>query len=104
MLQKANVYILNPINERGRKNYPKIPMWSRYIYVTDDGDIFAPAILAGNEHSVVMCALFDGTKMVRDNGHVYLPLAWMEKEFPECKKGCDRLRMQVSVNQNSPNN
>ena len=72
----------------------KTPKWIRTIAVTDDGKIFIPAAIHGNEKAAFMCASFDGIPYIFDNEHLYLPLEWIEKEShdPRVKNLCSAIK------------
>jgi hypothetical protein len=59
------------------------PQWKLCAGIDDDGTVFAPAGIAGNEQTVLLCALFDGVPAVVDKRHVYLPTTWLANEYPD---------------------
>lgn len=66
-------------NIKGKK---KQPAWLRTVLRSDDGILFIPAILAGNEHPAFLCAIFDGIPYSMFKNHVFLPATWLKKEYP----------------------
>jgi hypothetical protein len=63
-----------------RKGMPK---WQRRAAIAGDGTIFIPAIVAGGENTVFLCAGYDGTRVVYHSGHLYVPSDWVKREFPQ---------------------
>jgi hypothetical protein len=58
------------------------PEWKFCAAIDDNGAVFAPAAIAGNEQSVMLCAAFDGISAVINKRHIYLPTEWLAKEYP----------------------
>jgi hypothetical protein len=56
--------------------------WKLCAAIDDNGVVFAPAAIAGNEQSVMLCAAFDGISAVINKRHFYLPTDWLAKEYP----------------------
>lgn len=61
----------------------KSPTWSRTLFVTDNGLLMVPAVLAGREKIVAMKAAWDGCPMIRFKNHLFVPTEWLKKEFPK---------------------
>jgi len=66
-------------NQPGEKQLPK---WRRSAAMDSKGQIYAPAILCGNENAVFLCANFDGESCLENKGHAYFRLEWMKREYP----------------------
>lgn len=62
---------------------PKLADWQRSYGVSEVGEFFVPALIAGGEEKVMMCASYDGILVATYKGHLYIPLSWAKKEFPE---------------------
>ncbi len=74
----------------------KIKEWARYVARADDGTIYVPALLAGNEMAVMLCASYDGTKVLLDDkNHSFYPLEWMAREFPHTADACAKIKALV---------
>jgi hypothetical protein len=58
------------------------PEWKFSAAIDDNGAVFAPAALAGNEQSVMLCAAYDSVTTSINKHYVYLPTAWLAKEYP----------------------
>lgn len=70
-------------------NWPK---WKRSFLVNEDGQVFLPAILAGNENNVFFMASWDGgIETVLHKKHLFVPLKWMLSEFPETSDICSKI-------------
>jgi hypothetical protein len=67
------------------------PEWRRCVAVSDDGEVFAPAWIAGNEQKVGMCAAYDGGRAIVCDGHLYLPMSWLVREYPKLQEMNDAL-------------
>ena len=61
----------------------KLTAWQRSYGVDEDGEYYVPAIIAGDEQKVMMCASYDGCSVASYKGHLYVPLTWAKKEFPK---------------------
>jgi hypothetical protein len=61
----------------------RAPQWHFSAAINDNGIVFAPAAIVGNEQRIMLCAAFDGGPAVIKKGHVYLPTDWLIKEFPD---------------------
>ena len=73
------------------KNCPK---WAaRSFYDPDTGEVFLPAIIGGDsEMSVLLSVGYDGTSCIHDKGHLYVPLSWLEREYPAHKRTFKTIR------------
>ena len=59
------------------------PRWVKRSFVADDGTVFMPAALGGDETRMFLLACFDSVPFIKDSGHLYLPLDWLEKTAPD---------------------
>jgi hypothetical protein len=75
----------------------KVPKWARSLFVSDGGEIFIPAVLVGSEQEMFLCAGFDGTPLIRESNHLYIPLGWAEKEFPNRKLPDIRTKLEKAI-------
>lgn len=77
--------------EHGNK---ELPDWLRSAAINDDGTVFAPAALAGNEQAAFSIASWDGVPAVVNYVHVFLPTTYLAPECPQiemlCKKSSTR--------------
>lgn len=67
----------------------KIPKWIRTLGISTEQTIFVPAAIGGNEMTVSLCTAYDGTAMVTYRNHVFVPSAWLSKEFPDARELCE---------------
>lgn len=52
-----------------------------------DGELFLPGIIAEpNELAVMLCASFDGVPFVREMDTLFVPAAWIEKNYPRMRE------------------
>lgn len=62
----------------------KAPKWKRTFGSVDGKVAFVPAWVSGYEGStVLMCASFDGARVVGRNGKMYFDVDWMAREYPK---------------------
>jgi len=59
------------------------PQWKLCAGIDENGIVFAPAGIAGNEQAVLLCAFYDGISAVVSKRHAYLPTTWLAKEYPD---------------------
>jgi hypothetical protein len=71
------------------------PKWARLAALSDDGTVFIPAALMGNETRAFLCASWDGLPAAMEAGHVYLPAKWMASNCPDIAD--DILNTEVSI-------
>jgi hypothetical protein len=57
--------------------------WQRTAFIADNGHVFLPCGLFGNESMMLPVLLTCSARQVRFRKHVYAPAAWLEKEYPE---------------------
>lgn len=65
------------------QGFKKQPEWKRSAAIDENGVVFAPAIICGNEQAVFLCAGFDGERCVLMDGHPYFRTAWLKREYPD---------------------
>lgn len=74
----------------------KISKWKRSVGLSNEGVVFVPAAMTGNESDVFLCAGYDGTSVVQYLNHIYVPADWLAAEFPKtaeiCKIISDKVR------------
>ena len=83
------IYVPNPVGFK-----PK-PEWMRSAALADDGTIYAPAVIAGSEQEVLLCASFDGVSVAMDSGHLFVPTKWMAQEFKHAAEVCQKIEASV---------
>lgn len=74
----------------------KIPKWLLSAAMADDGTIFAPAAISGNEQAAVLSASWDGVAMVMYRNHAFLPTAWLMKEYPKTQELCESIQRKMN--------
>lgn len=67
----------------------KLPRWVRSMGISDDGVVFVPAAMAGNEQAVFLCTAYDGTASVTYLNHVFVSSTWLAKEYPDTRELCE---------------
>jgi hypothetical protein len=61
-----------------------VPQWLITAGISDDGTVFVPARIAGNETAVTLAAGWDGNvAMAIYRDHAFLPVEWMVREYPK---------------------
>lgn len=74
----------------------KVPKWKRSAALADDGTIFVPAIIAGDEQIVFLTASWDGVSVITDeDGHVFVPSNWVLREYPGTEEICSVIESRV---------
>lgn len=65
-----------------QKRYPE---WRRSFGVSDEGEVFVPAAMAGDspEDEVMLCAAGDCQSTALHLDHYFVPSAWLKREFPK---------------------
>lgn len=76
----------------------KFPDWLRSAAINEEGTVFAPAELTGNERDAFLRASWDGVPAVIHRGHVYLPTTWLARECPQIKILCKKIESTVRAN------
>jgi hypothetical protein len=71
------------------------PRWKLTVFRDDNGELFAPAAITGNERGAVMTASYDGIKGITAHRHVYLPISWLRRAFPETEEICAVLERRL---------
>lgn len=65
-----------------------VPVWATTVGVSEDGQIFVTAAIAGSEQEACLRAACDGTPVAMNDGHAYVPLAWLAAKYPHARKLC----------------
>lgn len=75
----------------------RLPLWARSIAISVDGTIFLPAVLAGSELAVVLCAFDDRVPVAlgRQDRHCYVPSWWLAREYPDLAPTCTRVEQRI---------
>ena len=73
----------------------RVPAWGRRCAFDAEGTLWVPAVLGGNETAVLLACGFDATPTIINKGHIYVPSAWMAKEFPALAELMERIRENV---------
>lgn len=71
------------------------PQWKLCAGIDDNGTVFAPAGITGNEQAVLLCACFDGVPAVVSKCHIYLPTTWLAKEYPDIAEVFRRITREL---------
>lgn len=59
-----------------------VPQWFVSAIVDENGAVYLPACMAGNETIVLLMAQFDGVSPITHERHGFLPTTWLIREFP----------------------
>ena len=79
-----------------------VPLWQRCGGVAEDGVVFIPAAVTGNEQDVEARAKASGTTVVNHLDHLFVPATWMAVEFSALKQLCELMETKVKgIYQNS---
>ena len=74
----------------------KVPGWVRSAGLADDGTVYVPAKIAGDEMAAVLSASWDGVDgVVSYRGHPFLPADWVKKEHPHTRELCEKIEYKV---------
>jgi hypothetical protein len=79
----------------------KVPEWIRSAGIREDGQVFVPAAVAGNESEVALCLLYDGTESFTYLNHTFVPAMWMAREFPATRELCEKIVRRVTEAESS---
>lgn len=69
--------------ELGKQEGLNLSLWKRTYGISKDGEFYVPAAIAGDEQKIMMCASYDGIGIAHYKNHLYIPLTWAKKEFPD---------------------
>ena len=63
----------------------RFPEWRRSFGVSDNGTVFVPAAMAGDETemNVMLCACSDGQGTAVYLNHHFVPSVWLKNESPK---------------------
>lgn len=73
----------------------KIPAYLRTAGVDEEGTVFAPAAVTGNEMSAVLLANWDGVPTAIFGGHFFLPTTWLAQNWPHVERLCEKIEDNV---------
>lgn len=79
------------------KGKKKLPKWIRSAAISDNGDVFAPAVFCGAEHTMLVCATFDNEPCAMLDGHTFLRTSWMKKEYPDEKELMNKIEARLKA-------
>jgi len=80
-----------------RKPGGELPKWARTVYFEDEGESFIPSDATGaNAGVVTMAAGFDGVSVINKDNHLYIPLSWARREYPENKEIYDLIEEKIN--------
>ncbi|MAX27613.1 MAG: hypothetical protein CMJ19_24210 [Phycisphaeraceae bacterium] len=61
---------------------PKAKPWQTTVFLDDDGEVYMPAGVFGDELQLALCLSYDGQPQLPHEGHVYAPASWLAREYP----------------------
>lgn len=73
------------------KTTEDLKLWRRTFGITDGGDVFMPAAVAGSEQEVLWRAAYDGIRVGEYLKHAYVPVEWMRRTYPSIIDVCDAI-------------
>ena len=73
------------------KNDGGYPEWLRTIALRSDGEVFVPALIAGDESAIGFYCLVNDIDSYLYNDHLYVPADWMSAEHPETREECEQM-------------
>jgi hypothetical protein len=73
----------------------KVPKWARRAALSSDGTVFIPAVIAGSEMIIFLCAGYDGTRALVVGEHTYYPADWIAREFPKARETAEKIQRNV---------
>ena len=76
-------------------SFMQSPDWLMSACLAPDGQVYSAAAMVGNEPLVGLRAAHDGVPIIVDEGHIYLPVAWLAKEFPEWAEVMEAIEKRV---------
>lgn len=79
---------LSPAQQR------RLPKWARRA-AWHEGQIYLPAIVAGNEVMVFLCMGYDATPALLYRQHLFCPADWLAREFPDAAEACEKAGKKV---------
>ena len=71
------------------------PRWERSAGLDDDGGVWLPAAVVGNEALVYAKTDLDGEPLVLHDDHLFVRVSWLRREYPECAEGLDALAAKI---------
>ncbi|MBV6013975.1 hypothetical protein KUT70_18855 [Pseudomonas aeruginosa] len=65
--------------------HKRFPEWRRSFGISDNGVVFVPAAMAGDdsELNVMLCAAGEGQSTLVHLDHHFVPSSWLKREFPK---------------------
>lgn len=78
------------------KGWVPRPKWQRSAAIDQDGEVYIPAVIAGNEKTVFLCVAGDIEPVVIDSGHLFVRATWMAREFPAERAVCELILRRVA--------
>ena len=73
----------------------KVPRWLRSAGLAEDGTVFVPAAITGNEQAAILSASWDGSSMALHLNHAFLPCSWVVREHPNTREACEKIERKV---------
>ncbi|MCL1635720.1 hypothetical protein M2650_13910 [Luteimonas sp. SX5] len=58
------------------------PPWARVFGIANDGTVYAPAALTGDEGATLEKAAAEGIAAAMKNEHAFLPIPWLLRAYP----------------------
>ena len=57
--------------------------WLRTSFIDDEGTLYLPCAMFGNEPAAFLCIAFDCIPVRLHKNHVYAPVWWLMNEYPK---------------------
>lgn len=74
----------------------RVPAWMRSCALDAGGELWVPAVLAGNEMAVLLVCGYDGEGVFSNHGHLYVRASWMGREYPKLRPLLEKMRRNAA--------
>ncbi len=71
------------------------PKWTRTACLAENGDVYMPAAVAGNERTVFLCAAYDGEPVTVRAKHLFVRTKWVASEYPKIADLAQKIEARV---------
>jgi hypothetical protein len=72
----------------------RIPRW-KLLACVQDGEVYLPAACLGDETKALYLLSWDGHGCILRDGHVYVPVAWLQREYPDAAERLAGIRRRL---------
>lgn len=80
-----------------QSNNSRLLEWQKMAGLSSDGDLFVPAVVAGEEKQVVLCATWDGEPLLLYSDHAFVRADWIMQNYddPKIRESLTRLKQKL---------